>query len=429
MDLRSIRPTFLPRDARDSKHRAASHVGLEPLEARQLLSAGCVPLGIGSPDLGVSDAGRSSVVSGLLTPRADGGIQFGKDSASGKTKLTFKDADGTRVRFSLKGQGVGTLTPLGGSGDGNGATSYGLAFTGTDAKTRVTVKVNRNGDGEAFLNGVTADGTLRSIVARNVNLDGDATINGSIRQFVVDDVGEEAPGQRTITISGNGATPSDAVSMKFDGIFDGTIVSQIPVKSLVATAWFDFDTVGTPHDSLTAPSLGTLNMKGTADERGRLNADITLTDSNAVVRSIRAKDLVDNAAIRTAGDIKSFKTGAMLSASVFAGVLDAAPSGSLPDATQIGAKAIGKFTVTGESFDPNNDLGGQRFIDSNVAAATIKKIRVTDVDVASGADAFGFAGLTVKNYKRDAVKLTKAELATPGDHDVQTNYVLRVLAV
>src|SRR5687767_370209 len=101
----------------DSLHlgSALTSAVCEPLEPRVMLSVACDP------------AAAPPVAASVVA--APGDLTFGEDSANGNRALTVTDIDGTRVTFKLVGPGAGTLS------EGDGATAYGVTFTGTTGES------------------------------------------------------------------------------------------------------------------------------------------------------------------------------------------------------------------------------------------------------------------------------------------------------
>ena len=122
--------------------------------------------------------------------------------------------------------------------------------------------------------------------------------------------------------------------------------------------------------------------------------------------------------------------GAIRDSNVFAGVASGLPLGELPsDARRLATRASVCLLSAAGSPTRATQLGGNAFIDSNVVAAVIRNIRVTDVDLDSGSDDFGFAATRVNRYRRDTVRFGRTDLTVPGDYDntAPNTYVLRIL--
>jgi hypothetical protein len=394
--VQHLRPSTIGRSV--SRLSSVRRIELEALEPRQLLSAGVGPLDIGDPV-----------------------TQIGKDSPSGQTKAVFVDANGTQIKFSLKGPGVASITGP------NGSLGYTLAFTGTDTTSSFSMKPNKLGDGEAYLIGdSTADGGLKSFKARFVNLNGTFTSTGPVLSFIADDIGEVDSGEPTtpddevphvISIGNAGAAPTDAVKLIFDDASDLELTSLIPVAKLTATSWSNFD--ATP-DQLTAPSLAQLVAKAAKGSViGSFEMNIALTDPASTVTKLNLKkSSLENAVIRTAGSINTVTAGAIINSTIFAGVDDSAADDALPDAADLGDAVIGSIKVKGGLFT-----------NSNIAAGTITSISLaTPVAQGGAADAFGFRAQSVTKYKSTTAKLNAAALETPGDYDILGQYRLSIVA-
>ncbi|MGH7304936.1 MAG: Calx-beta domain-containing protein, partial [Candidatus Rokuibacteriota bacterium] len=213
---RKIRRRLLERRARRQASRARraldvpspSAFFLEPLEGRVLLSAdfvGAVDL-LNQPILPSeapavsalleSHGSRTAPGAALLTTiQSHRGFQdpaphpgfFGSwfaewhfgDRHGSPESLTVRDADGTKVTFTLTGPGEQEVVR-----DGNG---WDVSLTGTDARSIFTIKT-RGGDGQVELDDVRVDGSLGQLRAGTADLSGDLSIRGTLHRLVLDDV-------------------------------------------------------------------------------------------------------------------------------------------------------------------------------------------------------------------------------------------------
>jgi hypothetical protein len=178
--------------------------------------------------------------------------------------------------------------------------------------------------------------------------------------------------------------------------------------------------VFTPPES-DVPLVGVMtNATIQADTSiGKIIAD-RLTDSEITAGSLTSlaiTDLVDTSTIRTVGDIGRVTVGGMTKSSVFAGT-DARPD-DITDFDSI--QKIGSFTI--KATDGVTNI----FAESQVAAATIGKIAVRNVDTASGTGVFGFVADKVSKYSR-LTGPTLKNLDTAATLDAQDNYQLLILA-
>jgi len=99
--------------------------------------------------------------------------QFGNvPGRSGNTTLSLKDADGTRVTFSLNGPGLGEVIKDGSNWD--------VTVTGTNVSSAVTITTNSAGNGRVVLNDVHVLGPLASFTAATTDLIGTLAIDGPV---------------------------------------------------------------------------------------------------------------------------------------------------------------------------------------------------------------------------------------------------------
>lgn len=176
-------------------------------------------------------------------------INFG-----GKTKATYTDSTGHTVTITLS-SGTGVLSFL-----SNGNTDpISMVLSGTTAKSTLTVKVS---GGEATLGAVTINGSLKSFTAPDANFTETFTITGTLESLTL---GDETLTKSAIDIEGAGV----ATTIKIGTVHDLTLTTASPIKSLTATAW----TAGQFNaDAITAPSIGTLTVKGDFDPVMNLTA-------------------------------------------------------------------------------------------------------------------------------------------------------------
>ena len=91
---------------------------------------------------------------------------------AGNTTLTLRDADGTRVTFSLSGPGTGEVIK-----DGN---TWDVKITGTTASSAVSILTNGGGNGRVTLNDIHVFGPLSTFLAATTDLTGTLAIDGPV---------------------------------------------------------------------------------------------------------------------------------------------------------------------------------------------------------------------------------------------------------
>lgn len=179
--------------------------------------------------------------------------------------LTVVEADGLRATFVLAGPGFGEV---GRTGEG----LWNVTFTDTEATSQAIVAV-RGGDGPFELDSITAPDPLGGVIAKNVDLTGDATFSGGIRRLILDDV----EGLSTIEI-GPSADENASTLILLDRASDLSIDSDMPINSLILSELIDTDDVA---DTVSAPSIGRIIVRGNRAEEveGDFEANLDLSGS------------------------------------------------------------------------------------------------------------------------------------------------------
>lgn len=176
--------------------------------------------------------------------------------------LTVLDANGIPVTYRLSGGGWGEIVAA------NPNTQ--LVLSDTTAKSALTITTPKGT--RTTLAGLAVSGEIKGVNATTTNLDGQMVFDAGLGTITLSGV----TGGSTITI-GQSVNPATKVAMKFDRINDLVIDSSTPIKSITATEWLDTEGA---FDSISAPSLGTLTVRG--DSRrgiaGNFEASIVLGD-------------------------------------------------------------------------------------------------------------------------------------------------------
>ncbi|MCY2927580.1 MAG: hypothetical protein NT031_19500, partial [Planctomycetota bacterium] len=158
--------------------------------------------------------------------------------------------------------GITTTVSLAGGGtvqifttDTNPAAITGIHVIGGTSKTTLTIKTA----GNAAITGgdIYVDGSLKSLTAATLDLRGDLTVTGSLQSLTVHTVS----GGRTFTIAATDPSkdPAAAATLTLGMVSDLAIDSEIPLAAVTATTWIS--QLPAP-DTIDAPSLGTLTVKG-----------------------------------------------------------------------------------------------------------------------------------------------------------------------
>jgi len=178
-------------------------------------------------------------------------------------KAAFRDGNGEEVTVLLMGPGVGEVyLPPNGTGD-----AIAIALFGTKATSSLTISTSELGSRTA-IGHVLVGGALASLTARTTDLMGGLDVTEGLGSLTL---GGMSGG--TIRIGGTAATKT-AVTLKFGVVAETSVVSDMPIGSLTAIQWRETD--GAPN-TITAPRLGTLAIKGNKTHAGDFAANLNLT--------------------------------------------------------------------------------------------------------------------------------------------------------
>ncbi|MAE64587.1 MAG: hypothetical protein CMJ18_09995, partial [Phycisphaeraceae bacterium] len=161
------------------------------------------------------------------------------------------------------------------------------------------------------------------------------------------------------------------------------------------------DAYGWASGGLVAGSLGTLTMRSarTQEDGSHFGADLTLFDRSADwgLRRMTVPDWIDGSAIRIASRIGSITTGGLRDSVVFAGV---AGDDTLPDTAERldPLSSIASLRVNGRS------TGEPLLINARVAASTITRLDLREVDTTNEGIPFGAAARFITQYRRDGAR-------------------------
>ena len=217
-----------------------------------------------------SHANQGDLTSEVYTISLINGYEVNLDY---KGRYQYNDADGDLVTITLKKGGTGTLlfpnNPFFENCD-----LISLSLSGTNAKSYLTFKTKRagNGDGLTTVGEITGSTPLRKLSGKKIDLIGDGIVltgSGYIGLIYLHDLTNGAD----IIMAGTDAPKG--IYIKAGQLSDGTdITLGSYLRSLTATDW-----VG---GSLTTPWASRITMKGYRRNgiAGDLGVDLTFTGSN-----------------------------------------------------------------------------------------------------------------------------------------------------
>lgn len=268
---------------------------------------------------------------------------------------TFFDADGDAVTVSLKGQGSGQVLF-----DSLGmANASGVLLRDTNMSSALSISATGNG---TSVGEVGIEGPLRSFTGKGTDVTATVTVAGAISKLQLRNV------SGTMTLNGVGDA---ATSVVITGARDLSLNSAGAIGVIKVKDWLDTD--DTP-DVISAPHLSVVSVKGT------FQAGIT---ANAIDR-ITIGGVLEGSEIRVAERIGSISVGSISRSHVFAGVRPEVDS--LPDSEDdfsTGTSAIQTFRVKSRL--------ATAFSDTSVAAASLGRVALSNVESGNASSAFGVA--------------------------------------
>jgi hypothetical protein len=251
------------------------------------------------------------------------GWRFGNTGGKRGVVLSLPDFDGTLLKFTMAGPGVGVVDQ-----QGNNPVLKVMATTAASSVTITATRSATPGDlGEADLFSIQILDPLGSLTGKTTNLTGSITVAAGLRSLTLDDVSAGC----TLDFGGVG-TASGAPTLVFDQVVGLTITaSQMPLKAVTATEWL--------AGGLTAPWLGSLTVTGRVPKpsepgvtlAGDLGAGLVFTGQDAAGKSLRT--------LAVAGTIKA----GVQAAGAVGAITAAAWSGGL-----VGALSVGTLSIAGD---------------------------------------------------------------------------------
>lgn len=243
------------------------------------------------------------------------GMVFGTIGKHGGLRLKLDDPNGTLVTFSLSGPGSGAVTETG--------NSLNISTAGTTSASQLTIA---SAAANTIL-GITVNGSLATLQARNTTLVQSLAINGGVNTINLAGVSPGAAGAASITL---GSNKSSSLSLGNVGALD--LTSAAPLQRVSAANW-QSGTIG-------APTISSLLVPGTFDANVRTHANGKI--ANAKIGSITGGTWA------VAGNIGTLRlTGNLSNANLFAGA-DTGPDDLLGTSDDVFASAIiGSFWIGG----------------------------------------------------------------------------------
>jgi cyclophilin family peptidyl-prolyl cis-trans isomerase len=302
--------------------------------------------------------------------------QFGGFTARGHSTLTYVEADGDRVTFTLTGGGIGQLAP-----DGAGGLDLNVVNTTATSKLSARIVKAAGGDGRIALDDLNLQSVLQSASLGFANVSGNLAASGGLRSLQLGDL--EGPG--TFVIGAFLPANTAGATITLGRVSEYRFESAMPVTSFTAQEWLDADGA---EDALTFLSLGRFDITGArGGVRGDLQAEVRVFSSSEV-KSFRVAGFLQEAGILTIGDVGSIVLGGIDRSNIGVGVTPLFQAG-IP----LGDADLGSFSIKGIA-----GFTGNLFIQSQITAATIGTATVQKVDSTGGSS--GFVADAISRYNR-----------------------------
>ncbi|HEY1686274.1 MAG TPA: RHS repeat-associated core domain-containing protein [Tepidisphaeraceae bacterium] len=289
----------------------------------------------------------------------------------GKTKATYTDSSGHVVTLTLS-SGSGTLSFL---SNGN-ADPISLDITGTTAKSALTIKVS---GGTATLGTVTINGSLKSFNAPDANFTDTFTITGTLGSLTL---GDETLTKSAIDIEGANVP----TTIKLGTVHDLSLTDASAIKSLSALAW----TAGPFNaDAITAPSIGTLTVKGNFDPA------INLTAAGLDLKSEKITGNITGGSLTAAGSV------GIISANSIASTWTSTVTGSVTTIQtkgdfdgQLTAASLGTGKISGNLAGATLSFTGSSEGYALHAFSVAKSVTNSVISTVSNVDVFTVGGMS-----------------------------------
>ena len=310
--------------------------------------------------------------------------------ASSGHKVSFYDANDDLVTVRLSGPGKALVY----AASGQGSDASDIVLTGTTAKSSVSVSTPGRAPTVNFDQIKLDGGWLKSFSARQLNLAGDVTVVGAggFGSLTLGDVA--APGEQTIQMG----LWSKPASVTLGSVSDLNLSSGSPIQSLSVGKWLD--SAASPADSITAPWIGSLTV------RGDFQPDMTLSNPGSLplaLRSAKISGAVAGATWAVTGGIGAITAGVWAADGLTAGTVKS---------LKVNGNFTGSATIAGDvgTIAIKGDFGG------TLAAGSIKSMAVTGdlanatLDLALPLGGVGLGSLKVGGWIRNSDILAKASL-------------------
>ncbi len=299
--------------------------------------------------------------------------------AGGHKAVSLQQADGTVVTVKVGGKGSATILA---DGDvlnqavqkngtdlitGTNAIISSISTTGTNSGT--TINITTTGGKIGHINGLTTDAAVGTINAKTVNLTGSLTAGGPVKNINL-----HGASGGTITIPAGGSVNiKSSTAVTGESIASGSAINNISVPG--------WDGVSNTTSSISAPSIGTFNVKGDL-----ANTTITLNGAGTELKNLNVSGMIGSVIINASGNLSNVAAGSMSNDRIFAGVGTLASGQALPN--------FPTDFVTNDTI--NNIRVKNSFANTNISAETLGNLSLGRITTSNTGTTFGVAGHSIK---------------------------------
>ncbi len=367
-------------------------------------------------------------------------------AAGGQTKATFADADGDAVTIAFGGK-AGSVQVIRDVAEGLSGDVLAIVAKDTIASSSLTITAKAASRGKTASTQITdliVQGPLGKLTATAATLGGTMSVAGPLKSATWAGV------ESGRVLIGAPASAKDKCTLTLGKVVDTSLTSATPITSLAVVRWANDDETA---DRIEAPWLGKLNVagqkakaKGAAGVIGDFEADLVLTGQSAPVGKpvlgsatiagdlnnsdwqiagsmgkLTVKGTASDSSIRSTGSMLGITLGATSTSDFLAGILQGVSRH---------AETAGDFANASASIGSINVIGlrmakGQQpprfFINTSFSAATIRTVKLTNIDFDNGQESFGVFASSASGvkaigpviYKDSAMKTTTKWLALP----------------
>ena len=356
---------------------------MESLEPRQLLSATLaqpIPNQVlqqdtqTAIDLSKNSTAQTFLVDQVVT-RDETNVVVG---SGGHKAVALQQADGTVVTVKVGGKGSATIVA---DGDvlnqavqkngtdlitGTNAVISSISTTGTTSGT--TLNITTTGGKVASINGFSTDAAVGTINAKTVNLTGNLTAGGRVKNINL-----HGASGGTITIP-----PGGSVNIKSSTVLTNeTISSGSRINNITIPGW-----AGNTNSFVAAPSIGTFNVKGDFS-----TASIILTAAGLELKNLNVSGAMSNVDISASGNLSNIAAGSMADDKIIIGLGALHTGKDLPNFPT-------EFTV--KDFINNVRVKGT-FSNTFIVAESLGNLTLGKITTSNGGNTFGVGSSSIKS--------------------------------